>query len=586
VSELDTFTEVWVIDFEFQALPGERPDPVCLVGHELRSGRWVRVWRDALHRIPCPYATDARTLVIGFYVSAEFTCTRVLGWPSPTRVLDLYVEFRNLVNGRYTGSSGLLGAAAAFGLGAMTATAKDQARELIMRGGPWSPAEQDEILSYCQADVQLTTDLARAMLPRIDLPRALLRGRFMDAIAGMEHRGVPVDAPMWRQLCTAWPTLKGQLIDDIDQRYGVFEAGVFRRERFATWLTRAGIPWPLLPSGELELTDDAFRQMSKAYPRVSALRELRHALSQLRLSELAVGADGRNRTLLSPFRAKTSRCAPSTSRFVFGPSVWLRSLVRPERGRALAYVDWSQQEFGIAAALSQDPRMMDAYQSGDPYLTFAKQTGAVPAYATKASHGPMRELFKTVSLGVQYGMRETSLAARIGRSESEARDLLRRHRDTYPQFWRWSDAAVDCAMLHGRISTVFGWQLYAGPASTVRTFSNFPMQSNGAEMLRVACIEATARGVGICAPVHDAVLIEDSAGRIDQAVRTMREAMGRASRAVLAGFELQTDAEIIRYPKRYRDPRGAHMWATVQRLLRAAPARSVAPSVEIAAHAL
>jgi hypothetical protein len=77
---IDTFAEVWVIDFEFQALPGERPDPVCLVAHELRSGRWLHVWRDALHRIPCPYSTDARTLVIGFYISAEFTCTRVLGW--------------------------------------------------------------------------------------------------------------------------------------------------------------------------------------------------------------------------------------------------------------------------------------------------------------------------------------------------------------------------------------------------------------------------------------------------------------------------------------------------------------------------
>ena len=37
---------------------------------------------------------------------------------------------------------------------------------------------------------------------------------------------------------------------------------------------------------------------------------------------------------------------------------------------ALAYIDWSQQEFGIAAALSGDTRMQEAYASGDPYLTF------------------------------------------------------------------------------------------------------------------------------------------------------------------------------------------------------------------------
>jgi hypothetical protein len=52
---------------------------------------------------------------------------------------------------------------------------------------------------------------------------------------------------------------------------------------------------------------------------VAPLRELRHALSQLRLNALAVGSDGRNRCLLSTFRAKTSRNQPSNSQFIFGP---------------------------------------------------------------------------------------------------------------------------------------------------------------------------------------------------------------------------------------------------------------------------
>ena len=48
-------------------------------------------------------------------------------------------------------------------------------------------------------------------------------------------------------------------------------------------------------------------------------------------------------------------------------------------GYGVAYIDWSQQEFGIAAALSGDLAMQQAYQSGDPYLAFAKQVGAAPA---------------------------------------------------------------------------------------------------------------------------------------------------------------------------------------------------------------
>src|SRR5262249_47338199 len=151
--------------------------------------------------------------------------------------------------------------------------------------------------------------------------------------------------------------------------------------------------------------DKTFREMAKALPaQIGPLRDLRHALGQLRLNDLAVGPDGRNRVLLSAFASKTGRNQPSNSAFVFGPSAWLRSLIRPGPGRAVAYVDWSQQELAIAAALSGDRKMMAAYESGDFYLTFAKMAGAVPRDATKKSHPREREQFKAVALGVLYGL--------------------------------------------------------------------------------------------------------------------------------------------------------------------------------------
>ena len=127
----------------------------------------------------------------------------------------------------------------------------------------------------------------------------------------------------------------------------------FSQRRFAEWLAREGIPWPRLESGQLALDDDTFRQMARTYPSVSSLRELRHSLGEMRLFEdLAVGSDGRNRCLLSAFRSTSGRNQPSNARFIFGPSVWLRNLIQPREDHAVAYVDWSQQEFGIAAALS------------------------------------------------------------------------------------------------------------------------------------------------------------------------------------------------------------------------------------------
>ena len=60
------------------------------------------------------------------------------------------------------------------------------------------------------------------------------------------------------------------------------------------------------------------------------LRELQHALSELRLERLTIGSDDRNRCLLSAFSAKTSRNAPSSAKFLLGPATWVRSLIRPE----------------------------------------------------------------------------------------------------------------------------------------------------------------------------------------------------------------------------------------------------------------
>ena len=155
----------------------------------------------------------------------------------------------------------------------------------------------------------------------------------------------------------------------------------------------------------MDLTDDTFRSQAKAHPAVAELRELRAALGRMRLFEdLAIGPDGRNRTSVAPFRARTGRNQPSNSRFIFGPSRWLRSLIRPAPGMAVAYVDFEQQEFGIAAALSGDSAMAEAYRSGDPYLAFGKQAGAIPADGTKTTHAAERALFKACTLAVQYGM--------------------------------------------------------------------------------------------------------------------------------------------------------------------------------------
>ena len=270
---------------------------------------------------------------------------------------------------------------------------------------------------------------------------------------------------------------------------------------------------------------DGRSALSLTVPDVALMRELRVSLFQLRLEDLAVGSDGRNRVLLSQFGASSGRNTPSNSKFIFGPSTWLRSLIKPEPGMAVAYVDWSQQEFGIAASLSGDEVMMDAYRTRDPYLAFGKQAGRIPADGTKQTHAAERDLFKACVLGVQYGMGAASLAGRIGKPAPYAVELLRLHRETYPRFWAWSDGAESHAMLLNRLHTAFGWTVRIGSDANPRSLRNFPCQANGAEMLRLACCLALERGVSVLAPIHDALLVEGLEWEIEDAVAETQEAM-------------------------------------------------------------
>jgi DNA polymerase-1 len=566
---MHSFKEIWFCDFEFNGGDGNRPDPVCVVARELNTGRSFRLWREdlrALKQAPFPVGGDC--LFVSYFASAELSCFLELGWRLPVNILDLFVEHRVATNGRPSpfGDS-LLGALRLRGLTAMAGDRKDAMRDLVLSRQAWSPQEQKDILDYCSDDVAALEALLLRMAGGIDWPRALLRGRYMAAVADMERTGIPLDVELHRRLAARWNDLKAALIREVDKSYGVYDGTCFRAAKFKAWLQAQNIQWPLTDSGALSLSDDTFRDAARTYPQVAPLRELRSTISRLRLTGLQIGSDGRNRCLLSPFGSNTGRNQPSNAKYIFGPSVWMRGLIRPPPGRGLAYVDFSAQEIAIAAALSGDERMVEGYSSGDPYISFAKDAGLVPPDATKKSHPEIREKCKTTCLGVNYGMSAQALAYRLSVSDTDAVELLRLHKQTYATFWRWSDGVVATAMLGKPLHTVFGWVRRCGSDISDRSIMNFPMQSNGAEMLRIACIAATEGGVEVAAPVHDALLIEAPLQDLDDAVTTTRELMARAGAAVTGGLPVRTDGTLIRNPDRYSDPRGVEMWRTVMRLL-------------------
>lgn len=719
------FESVCCVDFEYGCGPGERPDVRCMVAVEYRTGRELRLWADELAAMPAPpFAVDDSTLLVSFYAPAELSSFLALGWEVPRRILDLFVEFRALTNGHelVTGS-GLLGALAHFGLPAIDGVEKTELRNLALRGGEYTAEERQSLLDYCAEDVHSLVRLLPRMLPTIDMPRALFRGRYQAAVARMEHAGTPCDLELLGRLRDAWEPIKARLVREIGGDYaGVFvplaakfdrdsevgkavvetaaksgidphllylavtglwdeqrraqqaerkarlearqrsgltlnriakwekagrdhlawphldatareiaanlpELGIgsghpgetgaddehqagrlwellreperrivrkhdrellrraaelvtearpnaysgpygFSTAGFLEWLARADIPWPRLDTGGLDLSDDCFRQMARRFPeQVGPLRELRFSRSQMRLADLAVGRDGRNRTMLSPFRSITGRNQPSNAKFIFGPAAWIRSLIQPEPGRAVAYLDYSGQEIAVAAALSGDRDMQAAYESSDPYLWLAKEGGYAPADATKATHGDIRDTFKIVYLAANYGMQATSLSQLLGQPEAYAKQLLALHRRKFPKFWQWSDSTLDAAMLNGKLWTCFGWPLHVRTGTKPNTIRNFLVQATGAEVMRLAACLLTEAGIEVHCPVHDAFLIGGPTAEMAVIVEQARALMIEAGRVVLDGCTIRVDAKVVEYPDRYSDKRGERMWDVVMGIL-------------------
>lgn len=539
----DCYREIITADFEFRGDDGDQPIPICYVAHELKSGRKHRVWLWGNPPAAPPHSTGSDVLFVAYFASAELNCFRVLGWPIPQRILDPYVEFRAQTCGlkRPFGSS-LLGVLAYHGLDGIGAEEKKYWRDLI-RSGERLDEQREGILSYCEGDVDALDRLLAEMAKHIDLPHALIRGRYMAAVSAMEHAGVPMDVARWQEVTACWEDMLDVLITEINDHYHfpVYDGRTLHYERFRQLIAHLGIPWPLREDGMPSMEDDTFREMAKIYPVISPLRELRAMLSGLKLRSFTIGQDGRNRVLLAPFTSKTGRNQPSNANFVFGSAVWSRGFIQPPPGHAVAYLDWCQQEFGIAASLSRDTNMMAAYRTGDPYLAFAKMAGAVPQDATKKSHKAVRDLYKQSCLATQYGQEADSIALKLNIPRAMAVTLLRAHRETFRRFWQFSDAALDFVMLNGYTTTTLGWTQYVADDPNPRSLRNFLMQANGAEMLRVACMLGTEAGIEICAPVHDAVLICAPSDRIDADVARMQNYMREASRIILGGFELETE---------------------------------------------
>src|SRR5262249_26377703 len=165
----------------------------------------------------------------------------------------------------------------------------------------------------------------------------------------------------------------------------------------------------------------------------------------------------------------------------------------------LIHRDYCQQEVRIAAVLAGDTALLQACE-GDVYLGIAQQLGFVRESMRAAELKAVRTLFKTVVLGIQYGLGARSLAMRTGVSLFEAGEILARLRARFRIFEAYGQSVVDHAGLELEIATPFGWYMQCPSGINPRTVRNFPIQSTAAEVLHVACILAEPAQIDVAAP--------------------------------------------------------------------------------------
>lgn len=580
---LAEFRTVWVTDFEFQ-LDGGLPIPLCMVAREWRSGQEIRCWRDDLLRLrAAPFDVGANDLFVAFVATAELTCFLALGWPLPDNVLDLSPEHKLSCNYGKAGPQpppwSLVKALQMRGQTHLMFEDKAEMVDLILRNIDYTPEQRQDILDYCWSDVEATVRLLDVMLPEIDLPRAIhFRGRYVRAVARMEHTGVPLDVAMYHDLKAHLPDLRGELIDAVNADLNVFVDGSFNLALFEKFLAAEGLNWPRTETGLPNTKLDYLRTRADGHEKLTALYELRSTLKMIeamnqpedpRKRRLALSSDGFARCPYWPFGSATARNQPKASQFIFGPAKWLRGLIKPPPGYAIAYCDWSQQEIALAAGLSGDPELRKAYLSGDVYTAMAKASGAIPPDGCKEDYELIRDDWKRVVLGMGYGMHWRSIARDKNMPGQKAKAIYTSHRRLYRVFWNWIEAIIRTAVLRDRfIQDAWGWRQLINAETKTLTLQNFPMQTAGSTTMMLSAILATEAGLTLCCAVHDAFLLMSRCETIEQDVQQLKQIMTEAGRLV-CGIPIRVDDSIIRYPDRYQDKRGVRMWTRITDLVAA-----------------
>lgn len=302
------------------------------------------------------------------------------------------------------------------------------------------------------------------------------------------------------------------------------------------------------------------KSMEALDPFIAQVRQTRKTINAFK-RKVSISIDGATRRhyfSTSPFRSITSRNQPRN--FIFAQPKWFRWLiVSPSPDTVLMHVDYHCQEIAIAAHSSNDPVMRKMYISNDAHMWFAVKAGAAPPWATKKTHRAIRNLYKRISLGVLYGLTAYGAACRLQITVEQAQAIIDQHKELFTAYWKWSERMVQTAYDRGTIFTKCGWGCKIPPDSNFRTWLNWPIQTTGADIMRLTVIYLDQMGVQLLAPIHDGFLMMCDRDELPVLESAINSACAMAVEQVLGDFPLRWDISKP-FEHRFEDEDGEPLW--------------------------
>jgi hypothetical protein len=563
------------LDFEYFAPAGCNPRPICVAWICPTTGesgtRWL--WDEPQ---PCPFSMSAGTVLLSYNIAAEVSCFLALGWPRPTNVIDLWLEYGQVCNVWPIEApawkqrkapvkkprKGLLDAMRAYGLEATPSNVKAHFQTRAQEGPPWSAEDREQMPTYCLDDVDMTVRLADPLLTAVDarnperMYEILNRGLYNVAAATEVFAGVPMGCSLLALARKHRHLLQEILIrrldrDDVYRMPRLDNKGVWKNARIDRSLMsrliidRGYAPiWPRLDSGQFKLDSKTIAEMAQdhIFPELDDLAALSAYLGHMRPFDFDVGADGRARTSFFPFSTKTGRNAPSTTKYVLMTDKGFRGFVQPSLGWSIACLDYHCEEMMVGGVMSGCKNLIALAESPDAYLGLGRIVGLIAeADPIAENYKSLRKRLKPASLGLLYQIGVESLARLLDLTLARAEHVWRNHRDEFWVFWRWAESLSDFAAAGGTLRTpLFGHALGYGPgpiaAFNSRTASNFGVQAVAADIMRAGSIFAMktrpAR-VYVLGSAHDSFVIEAPTEEIDAAIVWMSGVMDRAVKTIL-----------------------------------------------------